>query len=274
MANEDERAVPAGASGRTALEVARLCGAEAGAIIRDGFGRVGIARVKGRGNVLTETDLAAEAAVMAVLGREYPGMPVLSEETAAATRSAGWMWVVDPIDGTKNFSRGLPHCAFSIALCFACEPVLAVTTQPPTGWEFATVRGEGAWYNGEATRVAPCTSVREGIVAIDMGYDDGRARRQLALAQHLWPGMQALRVTGSATLGFAYVAAGKWDLYVHSNLEPWDIAAGILLVEEAGGIITDREGRRATLFSQAAVAAGPEVHRDFFALAGELPWQA
>jgi fructose-1,6-bisphosphatase/inositol monophosphatase family enzyme len=266
--------LPVSATGKSAVDVARECAREAGALMRAGFGRVGVSAVKGRGNVLTETDLACEAAVHRILGREYPGHAILSEETAADTRSDGWLWVVDPVDGTKNFSRGIPHFCFSIALCLAGEPLLGLTYQPLLDEEILAVDGEGCTLNGQPCAVTACERVVDAVVALDMGYNDARGARQLALAQHLWPGMQSLRVSGSAALGLAWVAAGRWDVFVHLDLQPWDIAAGLALVREAGGIVTDRDGAPATIYSTSAVAAGPALHGPFMALAGQVAWRA
>ena len=264
--------IPVSASGRDAVAVAHACAEVADRIIRDGFGRASIAGVKGRGNVVTETDLAVEHAVAAILAREFPDHAVLSEETAAGTRSQGWLWVVDPLDGTKNFSRGIPHFAFTIALCRAGEPVIGLTTHPLLNETFLAVRGRGTTLNGAPVTVTDCATVREAVVAIDLGYNDRRAARQIDLAGHLWPGMQSLRVTGSGALGFAYLAAGRWDIYIHSDLEPWDVAAGLLLVREAGGAVVQRDGLPASIESRAVVAATPGVLSDFSALAGGLPW--
>jgi fructose-1,6-bisphosphatase/inositol monophosphatase family enzyme len=242
--------------------------------MRAAFGEVSVSEVKGRGNVLTAVDLSVEAAITRRLAAEYPGHAVLSEETAAGTRSDGWMWVVDPIDGTKNFSRAIPHFCFSIALCHDSEPLLGLTLNPMVDEEFAAVRGEGCTLNGRKVTVSGVTSVRDSVVAIDMGYDDRRAALNLELARFLWPGMQALRMPGSAALEFAFLAAGRWDLYLHSDLQPWDIAAGLVLVREAGGLVTDREGRPATIRTREVIAATPAVHADFVALAGDQPWRA
>jgi fructose-1,6-bisphosphatase/inositol monophosphatase family enzyme len=106
-----------------------------------------------------------------------------------------------------------------------------------------------------------------------MGYNAERAAKQLDLAAHLWPGMQSLRTSGSAALGFAYVAATKWDIYVHSDLQPWDVAAGLILVREAGGVVRDRTGAEATLFSRETVAASEPVWADFDRLSRGLAWE-
>lgn len=266
--------LPISTSGRSAIEVARQCAREAQALMRQATGSVAVSMVKGRGNVLTEIDLAVERAVTACLRSEYPSHAVLSEETAAETRTNGWMWVFDPIDGTKNFSRGIPHFCFSIALCHRDEPLLGLTLQPLLDEEFLAVKGEGCHLNGTPVTVSDRTTVLNSVVAIDLGYDDIRAGHQLDLARHLWPGMQGLRVPGSAALEFAYLAAGRWDLFIHSDLQPWDIAAGLVLVREAGGVVTERGGEQAALFSRAIVAGTPAVHADLLALAAGRPWTA
>lgn len=266
--------LPMATSGRPALEVARECAAEAKRITASAYGQVVVTETKGRGNIATEADLAVEQAAKAILTREFPDHAILAEETAAATRSGDWMWVVDPIDGTKNFSRGLPHFGFGIALCYDSEPMLALSLQPVLGDEFAATKGHGCTLNGVPCQVSEAGSLRESVVALDMGYNDARGARQLQTAAALWPGMQGLRITGSAVLGPAYVAAGRWDIYVHLDLRPWDIAGGILLVREAGGVVTDRDGAPATIFSESAVCANAAVHGDFMKLASEIPWRA
>lgn len=266
--------VPDSATGKSARAVIRECGKAAGQIMRDRFGRATVTAVKGRGDVLTETDTAVERAVMAILRREYPTHAILSEESAADVRSFGWMWVIDPVDGTKNFSRGLPHFAFNIALCHEEEPQIALTVHPPLHEEFLALRGKGCFLNNRKITVSDVRTVRQSVVAIDLGYDNDRARRQIETALHLWPGMESLRVPGGPALGMAYLAAGRWDVYVHTSLKPWDVAAGLLLVAEAGGVVSDRMGAPATIFSDSVVAGTSGTHADFIALTTGLPWRA
>lgn len=265
--------LPVSTSGATATDVARACAHEAGTILRELVGIAGLAGVKGRGNIVTEADFRVERAVMERLAGEFPEHSILSEESATDTRSEGWMWVIDPLDGTKNFSRGIPHFAFTIALCYHSNPVYGLTFQPLLNERFEATLGEGCTLNGAPARVSECQAVAEGVAALDLGYDNARAARQLELAHFLWPGMQGLRVAGSAALEFAFVAAGRWDIFVHPDLQPWDSAAGILLVREAGGIVTGRDGAPATIFTREVVAAPPAVHADFMKLASHLPWE-
>lgn len=263
--------LPAAPDGAPALEVARACARLARDIARAAAGRASVSAVKGRGNVVTETDVAVEQAAIAFLRERFPDHAILSEETAASTRSAGWMWVVDPIDGTKNFSRGLPHFAFTLALCFDDVPLLGVTTHPLTGLEVAAVAGIGCFVDGAPARLRPCSAVAEAVVAMDLGYDAERARGQLALASRLWPGMQSLRIPGSAALGFAGLVAGWWDLYVHADLQPWDVAAGLVIVREAGGVVVEPGGEPASLRSSAVIAGTGAAVADLQRLAAAAP---
>lgn len=264
--------LPISTAGRTPLDVARACAAAARKLMLEGYGRVGSVGIKGRGNVVTETDFAVETAVRDILHAEYPDHALLSEETAADTRSDGWMWVVDPVDGTKNFSRGIPHFCFTIALCRAAEPVVALTLHPLLNEEYAAVLGAGFTVNGTRTTVTACQTVQDAVVSVDLGYDETAGADQLDLARGLFPGLQSLRISGSAALGTAYLAAGKWDLFVHADLQPWDVAAGLLLVREAGGIVSNHLGAPAAIYDRGIVAAPPAVHADFFRRAAALGW--
>jgi myo-inositol-1(or 4)-monophosphatase len=265
--------LPLAWSGRTPLEVARGCAQEAARIVLDGLGKEQEVRAKGRGNLVTAADLASERAIHAILRDEYPDHSILSEETASTARGEGWMWVVDPLDGTRNYLSGIPIFCINIALCHNEEPLLALTFEPVRGEEFLALRGGGATLNGRPMRASTKESVMASVLAVDMGYDDARAARALSLVGELWPGMQSLRVIGSAALGLAYAACGRFDLFVHHMLYPWDIAAGILLVREAGGAVTDRDGGAIGMRSEGVIAGAPGAHADFLRLASERAWR-
>ncbi len=300
--------LPLSASGQTAADVARLCAREAGAIIMERFPGRGAGRrepmrpertMKGRGNFVTETDLACERAVLDILAREYPDHPVLSEETANGRRAddpaypvarpapapplagrpwrepveGGWLWVVDPLDGTHNFSQGIPQFAFNIALCRDGEPVLGLTFAPTTGEEFFAEAGGGLLVNGEPARVSATPALAQSVWGLDMGYDDARAARLIALLAEVWPGVQSVRVMGSAALGLAYAACGRYDLFVHHYLFPWDIAPGIVLVREGAGQIVGRDGEPITIYSEGVVAGAPGPVQDFLRRARGKAWR-
>ena len=265
--------LPLSRSGRTPLEVARRCAQEAARIVLDGLGKTQDVRVKGRGNLVTASDMASERAIHAILRDEYPDHSILSEETASTAGGEGWMWVVDPLDGTRNYLSAIPMFCINIALCHDEEPLLALTFEPVRGEEFLALAGGGATLNERPIRASTKESVMASVLAVDMGYDDERAARALSLVRDLWPGMQSLRVIGSAALGLAYAACGRFDLFVHHMLYPWDIAAGILLVREAGGAVTDRDGGPIGIRSEGVIAGAPGAHADFLRLASGREWR-
>lgn len=260
--------MPVGTSGHTALEVAIALARQAARLLRARYAKPVPTRWKGRGNVVTDVDVLLERTVRNVLQTEFPKHAFLGEETAASTPRSGWLWVCDPIDGTKNFSRGIPHFAFTIGLWYDGEPVAGVTAHPMTRETFAAAVGQGAERNGRPCAVSDVSSLERAVVALDLGYDQERGAAQLELAHRFWGKVETVRISGSAALGLAFVAAGKWDLFVHRNMQAWDLAAGILLVREAGGAVTDGEGKPAGLDSEYIVAGTPAVHAEFFARGG------
>lgn len=271
--------LPQATSGRAAEQVARLCAKEASRIIMDGFpGRAGgtrqETRSKGRGNFVTETDLAVETAVLDLLRAEYPEHAILSEETAQEVdANEGWAWVVDPIDGTHNYSQGIPHFCFTIALCRDGEPVLGLTVSPATGDEFFATKDGGLLVNGEPASVSDTRSLAASVLGVDLGYDDERAAKLIEVIRGLWPSVQAIRILGSAALGLAYAACGRFDVYVHPRLYPWDAAAGILFVQEGGGVIVNRDGGRMTLYDEGVIAGAPGAVQNMLRIAREKAWR-
>jgi len=260
--------------------VARAAARTAGEIIASRFRAVDAGSpiermVKGRGNYVTDTDLASEEAAMRILRAEYPGHRVLSEESSRGMEDwdRGWLWVIDPIDGTANFARGIPTFAFNIALCLDGEPVLGLTYQPVTGDEFLAERGKGLLVNGAMARVSSVATLAESLMGIGLGYDYERAKKALALLADLWPGVQMIQNIGSAALGLAYAASGRFDVYVHHYLFPWDVAAGIVQVREGGGLVADREGRPPTIYSEGLIAGAPGPVEEFLRFSSGRPWK-
>ncbi len=272
--------LPLSATGKTAPQVARECAGAASRIMLEAFGSGAGRSAKGRRNFVTDTDLACEHAVLDILRREYPEHAVLSEETASAHPEPvegrwdqGWLWIVDPLDGTHNFSQGIPHFAFNIALCLDGVPVLGLTHAPAVGEEFFAERGRGLMVNGRPAHASAAASVAESVLGLDLGYDDARAARLLSVVGRIWPGAQAVRLMGSAALGLAYAACGRYGIFVHHYLFPWDLAAGIILVREGGGEIVSRDGGPATPYTEGVVSGAPAAVRDFLRLAGDEAWR-
>jgi len=247
------------------LEVAIAAGKAAGAIALEDFRKPHDVSVKGRGNLVTETDFRIERFLQETFRREFPSHAILSEETAADTPIEGWVWVIDPLDGTKNFVSGIPFFCVNIALCYDGHPVVAVTYDPSHAECFSAERGKGAFVNGQPIHTSAKATVQQSMLGVDIGYDDDRGRATLRMVNKLFPQMQGLRIPGSAALGLAYASCGRYDLFIHRYLLPWDIAAGILLVQEAGGVITGETGEPIDITSRTALGGGVLVHGDFLA---------
>lgn len=253
-------------SGASALDVAWRCVREGGAIALSHFRRDHDITVKGRGNIVTEADVEVELRLKDIINSEYPAHAILSEETAADTdASHGWTWVIDPIDGTKNYAIGIPTWCVNVALCYDAEPVLGITYDAVHDEGFWATRGGGAHVNGTRIEASTRPDVASSVIGVDLGYDDARGSAQIELMARIYPNVQSIRIMGSAALAFAYAAAGRLDLFTHLNIAPWDIAVGMLLVPEAGGVTSDRTGAPMRLTSRAFAAGGRAVHADFMA---------
>ena len=273
MLNELKVDLPRAESGRSALEVASHAAKDGGRIVMDSFNLVKQIEHKGRGNIVTDVDIRVEKMLMEVLREEYPEHGIITEESPSIKSTSGYTWILDPLDGTRNYASGIPVFAMNIALVQGEDVLLGVTYDPARGELFHALKGQGAYANNEPIRVSTKATVQQSVIGLDMGYNDERAKQALRLITHLWPGMQSVRVIGSAALGLAFAAAGRLDLYFHHCLYPWDIAPGILLVREAGGFITDREGGPVSLESQGAIASNEAIHADFMRLSVDYPWE-
>jgi myo-inositol-1(or 4)-monophosphatase len=151
--------------------------------------------------------------------------------------------------------------------------VLGLTLQPVTGDEFFAARGQGLFVNGVRARVSAAAALPDALMGIGLGYDYDRAAKALRLLADLWPGVQMIQNIGSAALGLAYAASGRFDLYVHQFLFPWDMAAGIVQVREGGGVTFDREGGPVTIYSEGLIAGAPGPAQEFLGFSLGREWK-
>jgi myo-inositol-1(or 4)-monophosphatase len=241
------------------LEAADLAAAEGARIVVSRFGRPGArGESKGRtGDWVTEVDRQSEAAIRSVLERATPDVPILGEEQGG---SAGERyWVVDPLDGTTNFLLGFPVVAISIALVETGRPIVAVVRAPMLNLSFSATRGGGAFGGRDPLRVSARGPGR-AVVATALPFRDRTLLpRYMPVLDAVFAGVEDIRRAGAAALDLAWVAAGVFDAYFELNLSAWDVAAGALLVEESGGVVTDWEGGSAYLTGD-VLAGSPLTH--------------
>ena len=154
------------------------------------------------------------------------------------------------------------------------DDILAGVVYDPVREEtFTAAAGQGAFLNGQPIAVSQTTELSRSLLSCDLGYVDEKAALAIDLLRSLWPGLYSVRLMGSAGLGVAYAAAGRVDLFFHHSLSPWDIAAGLILAQEAGGLIVDRRGAKANLFSPSVICSSPALIKGFLAATDGLPWR-
>jgi myo-inositol-1(or 4)-monophosphatase len=230
----------------------------AGNILRKGFGtQFTITAKTNAQNLVTEYDNAAETAIINYIHGRFPKHSFLAEESGASQyEGAEVQWIIDPLDGTMNFVRHIPFFAVSIAARLHNTIEIGVIYQPMTNELFVAQRGFGAYLNGTPIHVSKVKAIHNAIGATGFPYEEAETRhRHIAQFSRILDIGNPLRITGSAALNMAYVAAGRFDLYWGANLQPWDVAAGKLLIEEAGGRITHYDGSLYDMFVQPSIVA-------------------
>ena len=254
----------------TAVEIAR----EAAALIRDSFTRrdSGEARfdLKGEHDLVTETDRASERLIVERLRSHFPTHAVVAEEGSSHEGASEYRWYVDPLDGTTNFAHGFPVFNVSIGLERAGELIAGVVVDPTRNEVFSAERGSGAFLNGRPIHVSATRSLEDSLVST--GFPSRKRHGnvnihffyQLAMMSH------GARRPGAAALDFAYVACGRLDVFWEFSLNPWDMAAGVLLVREAGGVVTDMHGSPLNLRGPHCLADNGLVHGEVVELFAEI----
>lgn len=220
---------------------------------------------KARNDLVSEADRASEAAILDAIGRRFPDHRVLSEEAGwtGADRGSGPTWIVDPLDGTTNFVHGLPQFAVSVAVADGDELLAGAVLDPLRNDLFRACRGGGTWWNDRPCRVSDRAGLRGALLATGFPF---RAHQlldpYLAIFRDVFLACKAIRRPGAAALDLAWVAAGIFDGFFEFKLSAWDVAAGALLVREAGGVVTDMDGGD-RLLATGNVLCGPAgVHRE------------
>jgi myo-inositol-1(or 4)-monophosphatase len=218
-------------------------------------------RDKSRFDYVTDVDHESEDIIVSAIRRRFPDHEILAEERPTSTRGAGFLWIVDPLDGTTNFIHGFPFVAVAIGVMYAGNMVLGLTYDPLRRELFTTRRGGGAWRNGQPLRVRPGASLKAALVATGFPFRHKQVvEAYLRSFQNIFLEVSGIRRAGSAALDLAYVACGRVDGFWEIGLGPWDIASGSLLVEEAGGRVSDFAGGDDFLGSGHIVAGTPVVH--------------
>jgi myo-inositol-1(or 4)-monophosphatase len=243
------------------IEFAISVAKEAGALLRDRLNTNFQISHKGEINLVTEVDLASEALIRDRIATQYPRHQILAEEGGLAESSSQYRWIIDPLDGTTNYAHGYPIFCVSIGLEYQGEAIIGVVYDPMRDELFSAERGSGAWLNNRKIQVSSTKELLKSLLSTGFPYDIKSSN--LTNLDH-WTNFamnaQALRRDGAAALDLCYVACGRFDGFWELNLSPWDMAAGGLIVTEAGGRVSDFTGGQFSPYHPEIIASNGLIH--------------
>ena len=243
------------------LSVAKEAAKTAGVILRRLFGKVSYSKKKGDTDLVSEADFLAEKAIMEIISRNFPQDSILAEESGGHEQPSDRVWLIDPLDGTTNFVHGFPFFSVSIGLEIAEEMVVGVVYNPSLDELFEAAKGEGAFLNERPIKVSQIPGIKQALLVTGFPYNiHERPKPVLERFGRMLVRAQGVRRPGSASIDMCYVAAGRFDGFWEQDLHPWDTAAGKVIVEEAGGKVSDYRGEPYTPYLKSVIASNGHIH--------------
>lgn len=238
-----------------------------GEVLRSKFRRISSITKKGRIDLVTEADTESEKAILSILESCFPDHSILAEESGRLLKDSPFLWIIDPLDGTTNFAHELPLFSSSIACAVNGEIKVGFVHNPVSGELFSAIHGEGAFLNGEKLSVTNRSILSECLLVTGFPYnfkdcfDEVMPRFSNCLRAS-----QGVRRLGSAALDLCYVACGRFDGFWEQNLKPWDTAAGLLISQEAGALVTDFYGKPYNIEMSEILATNGNIHKEMLSL--------
>lgn len=241
-----------------------LCAVHAaGTLLMEKFVRDIPVEFKGKYDLVTEADRQSEALIVKLIHDQFPDHDILAEEGDYGRLGSDYRWIIDPLDGTTNYAHGFPWFAVSVALEVCGRLELGAVYNPYVGELYVAERGAGAFMNDHPLQVSTIVTLEHSLLATGFAYNHKRCKaNNYDYFTRFQQEAQACRRPGAASLDLACVAAGRFDGFWEMNLKPWDLAAGILLIQEAGGHVTDFDGRPMTLDSLECLASNGLIHTE------------
>ncbi|MBI2001044.1 MAG: inositol monophosphatase [candidate division NC10 bacterium] len=240
---------------------------EAGRILKRRFRTAMAVTVKGPGDIVTAADVEVQSLIVRRLRRRFPAHGILAEEGLDATAATEWRWIVDPLDGTKNFAHGIPGFCVSIAVEREGRAEVGVVDDPVHEELFVAVRGSGAWCNGRPIRVSEVSDLEGAFLGTGLPHRVGRFAAPVGRTfTRFATSSLGVRDRGAGALDLCYVACGRFDGYWEIDQSPWDVAAGGLMVEEAGGRMSNFRGGSFDSFEGETVASNGKIHDQILAV--------
>lgn len=224
---------------------------------------------KGEIDLVTDADIASEQLISAGILAQFPEHRLTGEEGAVGSKENGYRWLIDPIDGTTNFAHGQPHWAVSICLEHDGTPVLGVVYDVPKREMFTAIAGQGAYLNGERIHVSTHANLKQAIGATGFSYDVSERERSYRLWESFSDNARAMRRYGAAALDMVWVACGRLDFYFERPINNWDISAGVVICQEAGGTVSKLTGASYEIEDREIAASNGHVHAQMVELINE-----
>jgi myo-inositol-1(or 4)-monophosphatase len=255
---------------KTFLEVAVEVAQEAGAILRDEVERPATISHKTEFDLVTQADRRSEALIVSRLQKYFPEHAVAAEEGTGKDTNSEYRWHVDPLDGTTNFAHKYPCFCVSMALARKNELLLGVIFNPIHNELFVAARGQGATFNGKKIQCSKIDALKNSLLCTGFPNHNRRANPNFHFYWDFTLRSHGVRRDGSAALDLAYVALGRFDSFWEFGLNPWDTAAGVVIVEEAGGKVTDMQGQSYPLGGPSILASNGLIHAEMIQVAAEV----
>jgi len=245
---------------KTAVKLAE----KAGEIQLKGFGREHNLEYKIGSDIVTEVDKACEKLIVSGLMKNFPSHDILAEEGTGPRKTSPWRWIVDPLDGTSNFAHTYPHFAVSLALEYEGEVILGVVFDPNRNEMFTAEKGAGAFLNNRRIKVSSTDTLKKALLDTGFAYNESEEEKELNIKHFInfLREAHAIRRDGAATLDFCYVACGRFDGFWELFLKPWDVAAGSIIVKEAGGEVSLFNGALFDIYKMEVLASNGKIHND------------
>lgn len=244
-------------------KIAITAAKNAGLILKKNLGKPRSIEYKGVIDIVTEMDRKAEDLIIKTIKKEFPEHGILTEESNERKSSSEYRWIIDPLDGTTNYSHGYPVFCVSIALEKEGEIILGVVYDPVLGELFTAEKGKGAFVNNKKIKVSKIRELTKSLLATGFPYDVRTSRQNnIDHFSNFAVKAQAIRRAGSAALDMCYVACGRFDGFWEIKLKPWDTAAAMLIIREAGGMVTDFNGGPFSMYSGETLASNGLIHNE------------
>lgn len=258
------------------LNIAIEAAQTAGKFLKQNVGKIKDIQLKGgqEKNLVTEIDKGSERIIIDILRRHYPSHDILAEESGSNEgRTSDYKWIIDPLDGTTNFTHGFPVFCVSIGVEYKGEIICGVIYDPNFNELFTAEKGKGAFLNGKRMTVSKVEVLKKSLLVTGFPYNIAdNPNNAIEHFIHFLMHAQAVRRMGSAAIDLAYVAAGRYEGFWEVALNPWDVAAGALLVTEAGGMMSDFKGEKFNIYNPEVLASNGIVHGEMVGVLAKPPW--